>query len=203
MDIRIERAAMNCHLCDKEFADGELKTVALSETEEEGRFRRQDICSGCWEMQNPESFVCHWLASHSLKRRPALLDADVLWQVLHAAAPTKDSPGEPEFAYVAALGLMRMRQLSLDGTERQEGRLVHVFNGKGGASKLRFKLRDPGLDESGIESVQDRLAEYAEDHSVTATLPTKPLTPTQQFALDRLEDPEVTRKVRPGNGNDK
>ncbi len=194
---------MNCHLCGKEFADGELKTVALLETEEEGRFRRQDICSACWENQNPESFVCHWLASHTLKRRPALLDADVLWQVLHAAAPTADSPGEPQFAYVAALGLMRMRQLSLDGTERQNGRLVHVFNGKGTISKLSFRLPDPGLDEAGVESVQERLAEYAEQSAVTATLPPKPITPTEQFAIDRMEDPEATRKVPPRSGKTK
>lgn len=199
MDIRIEKSQNFCAACRKMFGDSEAKMATLAESGEEDHYSRCDFCIGCWGQQNPEAFRCVWVTAHADRRRPALLDPDVLWQVLLGAAPegmvdestavpsehetekvVQDSPtptgaqpaptagAEPtvravrEFAYVAALALMRLKQLSLDDTVRKDGVSWYIFRGRGASTKVEFRLKDPGLNEADIESIQERLVEFAE-----------------------------------------
>jgi len=184
MDFKIERPQHFCAGCKKMFGDGEAKVATLAETAQEGAYQRRDFCIDCWGKQNPEDFRCTWVTAHTDRRRPALLDADLLWQVLHAAAPepievnsNNNQPprtattekGDPEFAYVAALALLRLKQLSMDDVRREKTLNWYLFRGRGASNKLEYLLRDPGLTEADITTIQDRLAEFAERRTKALT----------------------------------
>jgi hypothetical protein len=169
MEIKIERASAACRVCSRPFRDGETVTAALRAGKEEGEYGRMDVCHDCWPKQDPRAFACHWLTQFSAKKRPALLDADVLWQALQRSLPTKDSAGQPDVAYVAALGLMRLKQLVMEDTEREgdvsgadgsPGAEILVFRDKGKPVK-EYRVADPRLTEAQMESVQERLSEAA------------------------------------------
>jgi hypothetical protein len=182
MEFKIEKPQHFCAACNRMFADSEAKVAALVATPEEGTFQRKDFCVDCWSRQNPADFRCSWVTSHTDKRRPALLDADLLWQVLHAAAPgptgedeelpvrtATQEKGDPEFAYVAALGLLRLKQLSMDDVRRENTVNWYVFRGRGASKSLEFLLRDPGLTEADITVIQDRLSDFAERRTKALT----------------------------------
>lgn len=183
-DFKINRSQGKCAITGHEFQDGEQYIVALKlEGEQEGVFQRIDICMEAWERQGNAGFVAWWPTEHSSKRKPALLDPDALWEVFHKARrkdgeePTKaeenaepgDEPAEEfsrpdldRFAYVAALGLMRLRKLKLKGTRRSGKREYLVFNTPGRASQREtYEVLNPELDEQGVEQIQDRLADLA------------------------------------------
>lgn len=182
MEFKIEKPQHFCAACKRMFSDGEAKVATLTATAEEGTFQRQDYCIDCWSRQNPADFRCSWVTSHTDRRRPALLDADLLWQVLHAAAPEPDGEdvelpvrtatkekGDPEFAYVAALGLLRLKQLSMDDVRRENTVNWYVFRGRGAFKTIEFLLRDPGLTEADITVIQDRLSDFAERRTKALT----------------------------------
>ncbi|MCA8911080.1 MAG: hypothetical protein KDB82_05215 [Planctomycetes bacterium] len=183
-DFKISRGHGRCAVTGHEFADGEKYIVALRpEGEQEGVFQRVDICMEAWERQGEEGYVAWWPTEYSSKRKPALLDPDALWEVFHKARrkkgeePTQaEEDAEPDagpaeefsredldrFAYVAALGLMRLKKLKLKGTRRSRKREYLVFETPGRAGQREsFEVLNPELDEAGVEQIQDRLADLA------------------------------------------
>ncbi|MBZ0135018.1 MAG: hypothetical protein K8I27_01440 [Planctomycetes bacterium] len=183
MDFKINRGQGKCSITGRAFSDGEKYIVALRpEGEHEGVFTRVDICMEAWERQGEEGYTAFWPTEHSTKRKPALHDPDALWQVFHRARrkngedarkPEAESEA-PEaiddfsreeldrFAYVAALGLLRMKKLKLKGTRRTKRHEFLVFETPGRASQREtYEVLNPELDEAGVEQVQDRLSDLA------------------------------------------
>lgn len=164
MEFKITRGSGRCTVTGRKFEDGEQFIVALSpDPKEEGLFQRQDICLAAWQRQSAGAFAAFWPSRYSVAKKPVLLDPDMLWQVFHRArTPVEgdDAAEMPRFAYVAALGLMRLKKLKLKGTRRQ-GKTEHlVFETPGkGKDRETYEVVNPGLDEAGIEKVQDRLSE--------------------------------------------
>lgn len=167
MDFKINRGAGKCSVTGREFTDGEKYIVALKpDGEQEGVFQRVDICLEAWERQGDGGYTAWWPTEHSSKRKPALLDPDALWQVFHRAHGPR---GENEtfsddelqrFAYVAALGLMRLKKLKLKGTRRTRKQEFLQFETPGRASERQeYEVLNPELDEAGVEQVQDKLSE--------------------------------------------
>ena len=162
MDFKIERPSPTCATCSHKYRDGEELTTALVQVDDKPTFKRLDICSRCFNEQDQSQLTCFWANTHSEKRRSPLLDVDVLWQVFHNTQPKGESDEKSrEFAYVASLGLMRLKQLKLDTTKKKGDVEYLVFHTKGNKSqRSSYEVRDPRLDEKGIERVQDNLADF-------------------------------------------
>jgi hypothetical protein len=160
MDIKIEKASPTCKVCGRNFRENEHFTAALKHGAADDEYSRTDICNGCWPDQNAKTFVCHWVSTSNVKRRPALLDSDVLWQALQRSLPAEGNPGQPDVAYVAALGLMRLKQLTLEDTRRESTGEIMVFRDKGKPQR-EYQIADPRLDEAALTRVQDKLDEAA------------------------------------------
>ena len=176
-DFKINRGQGKCSITGRAFSDGEKYIVALRpDGEQDGVFQRVDVCMEAWERQGNEGYTAWWPTEFSTKRKPALYDPDALWQVFHRARPKTDQEADPpegeaedlsredldRFAYVAALGLMRMKKLKLKGTRRTGKREYLVFETPGRASQREtYEVLNPELDEAGVEQVQDRLGDLA------------------------------------------
>lgn len=184
-EFKINRGQGKCSITGRAFTDGEQYIVALKpDGEVEGAFTRVDICMEAWERQGAQGYTAWWPTEFSTRRKPALMDPDALWEVFHKARrKPKSDKAEPEtedaepaadptsafsredldrFAFVAALGLMRLKKLKLRETKRKGKREYLVFDTPGRASQRQtFEVLDPSLDEAGIEGVQDRLADLA------------------------------------------
>ncbi len=169
MDFKIARGQGKCSITGRKFEDGEKFIVALSaDPKQEGAFVRQDVCQQAWDRQSPGAFTAWWPSQYSTTRKPALLDPDLLWQVFHNARAEQGpeprfTPQElTRFAYVAALGLLRLKKLKLKGTRRQAKREFLVFETPGKAKdRAEYEVLNPELDEAGVEAVQDKLADLA------------------------------------------
>ena len=168
MDFKIARGHRECSVCDRAFEEGERYNVGLTPGDDDGTFVRSDVCAQCWERQGSGGFTAHWPAEFSTSKKPALLDPDMLWQVFHRAN-TGEGAGEvepemlPKFAYVAALGLMRLKKMKLKETKRTKAGEILVFEtpGKRAKDRVLYEVLNPGLDEDGVTLVQDRLADLA------------------------------------------
>lgn len=168
MDFKISRSLKQCSVCQRKFANREKYFAGLvPRPKEEGVFDRADVCLTCWERQGAGSFTAYWLAEFSTEKKPVLMDPDSLWQVFHNARSTdeakKRDAGELQrFAYVAALGLLRLKQLKLKATKRTKAGEVLVFETPPKVKeKQSYEVLNPALDEKGVEEIQDRLAELA------------------------------------------
>jgi hypothetical protein len=169
MEFKINRGQGKCSVSGRKFDDGEKFIVALSaDPANEGAFVRQDISAEAWERQAQGSFTAWWPSQHSSARKPVLMDPDLLWQIFHNARA--EQTGEPKytptemnrFAYVAALGLMRLKKLKLKGTRRKGKREWLVFDTPGKAKERQeYEVENPELDEAGVEAVQDKLSDLA------------------------------------------
>lgn len=167
MEFKITRGQGKCSVTGRSFADGEKYIIALNaDPSQEGLFQRVEMCSEAWERQPSGAFIAWWPAEHSTNKKPALLDPDLLWEVFHRARAeqpdTRFTPAELErFAYVAALGLMRLKKLKLKQTRRQGKREFLVFEVPGKTKDRQvFDVADPGLDEHGVTQVEERIAEF-------------------------------------------
>lgn len=169
MEFKIARGQGKCSITGRKFEDGEVFIVALSaDPANEGAFVRRDICKEAWDRQSPGAFTAYWTSQHSTARKPVLLDPDLLWQIFHnaRAEQTGEAKYTPEelnrFAYVAALGLLRLKKLKLQRTRRQGKKEWLVFETPGKAKERQeYEVQNPELDEAGVEAVQDRLADLA------------------------------------------
>jgi hypothetical protein len=174
MDFKITRGQGKCSVTSRAFADGEKYIVALSQDPaQEGLFLRTEISLEAWERQQPGAFVAFWFAEHSARRKPVLLDPDMLWEVFHRARMPLEAPAEGEepeftpedmqrFAYVSALGLMRLKKLKLSGTRRDGKAEYLVFETPGrGKDRQTYEVLNPELDEDGVIKVEERLSELA------------------------------------------
>ena len=177
-EFKINRGQGKCSITERAFTDGEKYIVALKpDGELEGAFTRVDICMEAWERQGEAGYIAWWPTEYSTKRKPALLDPDALWEVFHKARRKEDEAPAPEaptevaefsredldrFAYVAALGLMRLKKLKLKETRRKGKREYLVFDTPGRAAQREtYEVLNPELDEAGVENIQDRLADLA------------------------------------------
>ena len=167
MEFKINRGSGKCSISGREFADGETYIVALKpDGEQEGAFQRVDIGMEAWERQGAGGYTAWWPTVFSKNRKPALLDPDAMWQVFHRATGPR-AEGETfteaelqRFAFVAALGLMRMKKLKLKGTRRAGKQEFFVYETPGRSAERRtFEVLNPALDEAGIEQVQEKLSE--------------------------------------------
>jgi hypothetical protein len=167
-EFKINRGQGKCSVTGRAFADGEKFVVALKpDGEQEGVFQRVDISLEAWERQGNGGYTAWWPSEFSSARKPALMDPDALWQVFHRARGNEPIEGfGPDeligFAYVAALGLMRLKKLKLKGTRRAGKKEYLVFETPGKAKdRASYEVLNPELDEAGVEQVQDKLADLA------------------------------------------
>ncbi|MCC7510409.1 MAG: hypothetical protein IT464_13695 [Planctomycetes bacterium] len=165
-EFKINRGQGKCSVTGRAFADGEKYFVALSaDPEHEGVFSRVDICMEAWERQSPGAFIAFWPAEYSSKRKPTLMDPELLWEIFHRARqPQTDEKFTPDdlnrFAYVAALGLMRLKKLKLQGTRRAGKTEYLLFDTPGkGKDKQSYEVLNPALDEHGVMKVEERLSD--------------------------------------------
>ena len=170
MDFKISRSNRQCGICTRRFENREKYFVGLiSRSNEEGAFDRADICQQCWERQGAGNLVAWWPAEFSTEKKPVLLDPDLLWQVFHRARgpaesePKLDPVDRKRFAYVAALGLLRLKQLKLKATKRTKQGELLVFEtpAKRVKDKQVYEVNNPELDEAGVQAIHDRLSELA------------------------------------------
>lgn len=168
MDFKISRGSKQCSVCARKFVNGDIYYAGLvSRPKEEGVFDRADVCRQCWERQGAGSFVAYWISEFSTERKPVLFDPDSLWQVFHNArsadeAKKRDAEELKRFAYVAALGLLRLKQLKLKATKRTKAGEVLVFETPPKVkAKQTYEVPNPALDEKGVAAIQERLAELA------------------------------------------
>lgn len=172
MEFKITRGQGKCSISGIAFKDSDQYMIALRpDSETEGHFQRVEVCMEVWERQDPSGYTAWWPAEYSVNKKPALLDPDLLWEIFHRAiTPVEPVEGkEPEFtadelarfAYVAALGLMRLKKLKLKDTVRRKGVEFMRFQtpGKRAKDRVVYEVKNPALDENGVIAVQDRLAE--------------------------------------------
>jgi hypothetical protein len=161
-EFKISRGSGRCSVTGREFTDGEKYMVALSaDAAQEGVFHRVEISMEAWKRQQEGAFVAFWPNEFSSKRKPVLMDPDLLWEVFHRARnpQTEGSPQDLQrFAYVAALGLMRLKKLKLQGT-RRERRTEYLIFHTPGKDKQTLEVVNPELDEDGVMQVEERLGE--------------------------------------------
>ena len=170
MDFKIARSNRQCGICGRRFENREKYFVGLiSRAREDGAFDRADMCRQCWERQGAGNLAAWWPSEFSIDKKPVLLDPDLLWQVFHRARGPEESEPKLEplerqrFAYVAALGLLRLKQLRLKATKRTKLGELLVFEtpAKRVKDKQVYEVPNPELDEKGVEAIQDRLSELA------------------------------------------
>jgi hypothetical protein len=167
-EFKFNRGQGKCAITGREFADGEKYIVALRpEGEQEGVFTRVDICMEAWERQGDAGYTAWWPTEFSTRRKQPLMDPDLLWQVFHRARAT-EQPADNTFsrdeldgfAFVAALGLMRLKKLKLKGTRRAGKREVMIFETPGRAAQREtYEVSNPSLTEEQQMQVEERLAD--------------------------------------------
>lgn len=167
-EFKISRGQGRCAVTGRSFSDGERYFIALSgDAENEGVFTRVEISAEAWERQSPGAFIAFWPAEFSSKPKPVLMDPDLLWEIFHRARqPQEEARFTPEemqrFAYVAALGLMRLKKLKLQGTRRKGKSELSIFETPGrGKEKQTFEIPTPALDPDDIAGIEEKLAELA------------------------------------------
>ncbi len=131
--------------------------------------------SEAWERQGRDDITAWWRAEFSTTRRPLLVDADALWEIFHKARRDKDEAAADDeadveegfgrdeldrFAYVAALGLIRLKKLNLKSTRRHGALSYMVLETRGRKSaRDTYEVVDVNLTEEESAQVQERLAE--------------------------------------------
>jgi len=164
MDVKISKPSRQCTRCGKEFADEEMLTTALVEHGDDERFERHDICNACWPKESPDAFHCFWSNTFSEKRKPALMDTDTLWQVFHRAhSKAENDPSVLPFLYVAALGLVRLRQLVMeDSTRDKEGVEIMTLRTKG-KKRVDYQVPVPVLRSADVSQIEQEISDFASD----------------------------------------
>jgi|GEM_PF-3549221 len=162
MDVKISKPSRQCTKCGHDYADGEVLTTALIERSD-GSFERHDICNRCWPSVDAKTLHCFWTNEFSAKQKPALMDTDTLWQVFHSArARLANEPDVQPFVYVAALGLVRLRQLTMeDSTRDADGIEIMTLRTKG-KKREDFHVAVPVLRASDVVGIEERISEFAE-----------------------------------------
>lgn len=162
MNIKFDRHAKACAQCGTPFKDEEKFVTALATTEEDAVFFRQDICQRCWPSQDAARYYCHWETTFSANFKPLLLDADTLWQVFaRSHLQAFQDPQMAEFAYVAALALMRLKQLVLEDNGVRDGQSTMLFRTRGKV-RATYEVPDCDLNEAALTRVQDALEAFLE-----------------------------------------
>ncbi|KAA0210214.1 hypothetical protein EDM80_13400 [bacterium] len=175
MDFKISRSSRQCSVCSRRFDDGEKFHVGLmSRPREDGVFDRVDICRSCWDRQGPGNVAAHWVSQFSREKKHAIFDPDFLWSVFHKCRPGAEAEAaasvqelsaadRARFAYVAALGLVRMKQLKSKNTRRTaRGEFMMLeTSGRREKDRQRFEILSVAMTDDEMQAIQDRLAELA------------------------------------------
>jgi len=133
-------------------------------------YQRVDSCLECWEkdIEKEIKYFSWWQMQKAPKKKlPALKDLEFLWQLFYQARTIlenidtdadieNDKIAEAEnFAYVSALGLMRMRQLKLASYENEDESEFLVFTQTG--TKNRLKVKDPKINAETLSKLEEKL----------------------------------------------
>lgn len=175
MDFKISRSSRQCSVCSHRFEDGEKLHVGLiTRPREEGVFDRVDICRPCWDRQGPGNVVAHWVSQFSREKKHAIYDPDFLWSVFHKCRPGAETEAaasarelsavdRARFAYVAALGLVRMKQLkSKESRRTRKGEIMTLETlGRREKDRQRFEILSVSMTDDEMQAIQDRLSELA------------------------------------------
>ena len=136
----------------------------------EPEYERIDVCPRCWPTYGPPSDVYSWWARERLDERPKapIQDPEFLWMLLGAtraeADPERDEPTDRDLisvhlAYLAALGLLRLKQFELKRHFRQDNVPFLVFHAK--STSREYAVLDPEPSDEGLEAVERLLEEVA------------------------------------------
>jgi len=184
MDYKFSTASKFCMICKHVFNELEFFMSALavatsvdsnrqtgsddekSENTEQADYKRIDSCFECWDKEQTEKYFSWWQMQKAPKKKlPALKDLEFLWQLFYQAKSILENTDadiddtkiiEAEnFAYVSALGLMRMRQMKLSSYENEEETEFLVFTQTG--TKNRLKVKDPKINPETLAKLEEKL----------------------------------------------
>ena len=188
MEYKFSTASKNCMLCKHQYEDLEFFVSALlsakkkenadtNNDENDGffmsEFHRLDLCLDCWDKQIKERYFSWWQMQKAPKPKlPVLKDIEFLWQLFYQAksiledAETvypEDKITEAEhFAYISALGLMRMKQLKHSAYENDdEGHEFLIFTQSG--TKNRVVVKDPKINAVMLSKLEEKMEKLSEE----------------------------------------
>ncbi|MCD4657268.1 MAG: hypothetical protein K8S87_06960 [Planctomycetes bacterium] len=194
MDYKFSTASKFCMLCKHEFNELEFFMSALRSTvsensnkqtdadneqnENDGQtdYQRVDSCLECWEKEKQEKYFSWWQMQKAPKKKlPALKDLEFLWQLFYQAKSILDEVDAVQdstkieeaenFAYVSALGLMRMRQLKMASYENEDETEFLVFTQTGTKNKL--KVKDPKINPETLAKLEEKLEKLSAERFET------------------------------------
>lgn len=135
--------------------------------EEDRGFARLDLCHDCWLQTDRDPLYSWWQGIKApTPRKPPTEDQEFLWALLSRTRRHADSDA-PEggrdmqaagHAYVAALGLLRLKHLKLGRHFRQDGREFLVFTGRE-SRRHEIVILDPGFNDDQFGVVESQLEE--------------------------------------------
>ena len=190
MEYKFSTASKSCMICKHGFNELEFFMSALTNVKSEiqskqdeskaenntsdgqNDFQRIDLCLDCWDKQNHSEYFSWWQMQKSPKPKlPALKDLEFLWQLFYQAKSViddvetvRDSTKIEEaenFAYVSALGLMRMKQLKLALYANEDNAEFLVFTQTG--TKNRIKVKDPKINANTLAKMEEKLEKLCEE----------------------------------------
>jgi len=195
----IQSRAHACQACGKSFADKDTYHTILTSHKQE--LLRQDICPGCWAVQNAKlqgsvqgaaghkGFISQWQAIYHAPPPSSTADpiqketAETLLRKLILANDPQHGPA----CYILAVMLERKRQLKIKQQIRRDG--VRIFIYEHPKTGDLFTITDPDLQLNQLDAVQrdvTQLLVHGLPENLTAH-PQQPNAAQTPTALQTLE----------------
>ena len=215
MDYRFGKASGLCTACGASFADGERYTSALREPfeqpedagdddeREDPGFLRMDLCTACWLTADREPLYSWWQGVKApTPRKPPTEDQEFLWALLsrarrHADLDAPDGGRDMQaagHAYVAALGLLRLKHLKLGRHFRSEGHEFLVFTGRE-SRRHEIVILDPGFSDDQFLLVEEQLEELQSVFLGLTDEPAAEPAPDQTEVANAADSPAAVEPV--------
>ncbi|MCS7336764.1 MAG: hypothetical protein NZ739_00785 [Verrucomicrobiae bacterium] len=160
----IQPRARVCAGCGQPFADGQTYYTLLFD--EKPRFRRRDVCEGCWRKDDaagvrarPE-FISRWQGVYEAPpQRPDQVYRETAESLLRKLVEQSDARYQPA-SYILAIMLERKRVLKVREQFVRDGRRVFVYEHS--RSGEVFTITDPELRLDQLEHVQREVTDLLE-----------------------------------------
>jgi len=189
MEYKFSTASKTCMLCKHDFNELEFFMSALTSIKKQSddenqtnnddnkgfytsEFYRLDLCLDCWDKQIKDRYFSYWQMQRAPKPKlPALKDLEFLWQLFYQAKsiiedqeiehPEDKLKEAEQFAYISALGLMRMKQLKHAAYENDDDGEYLIFTQTG--TKNRVKVKDPKIDAPTLAKLEEKMEKLCEE----------------------------------------
>lgn len=176
IDWNIQPRACACQSCSRPFRDGQPYHTLLFD--DRVRYRRQDVCEGCWQTQfslatDRRGFVSYWQGVYQAPppKAPEPIQRETAETLLRKLMAQND-PRHLATTYILAVMLERKRLLKVKDQLVSHGQRTFIYEHT--RTGEMFSIPDPGLRLDQLDQVQRDVAALLAQANPAAGPPSAP-----------------------------